>query len=289
MTPSAQHPALLRANLALYSGDLLEARRHLQAFYDEGGAGVEDDPLALWLDAQTQFDPAERLRRLRALADLPQPSLYQRFAQASLEAEQALEVRQQALEGQGRIRVPRRVAWGFGVLALAVVGLWWALSVFAPPAPPLMLATAVPVASLPPSQRIPLEGTLYQATYPAGVLQIVGRERNSQRVLSVDSGALVSPVEGARWLALELRFECRASICANPPEAQVSLVLEDGARLAPELRVGLAGEASLQAIALGRSTQGWLVYQAPNAVRIVGVQVAPLRDEFEALQIDLLE
>jgi hypothetical protein len=120
----------------------------------------------------------------------------------------------------------------------------------------------------------PLPAGSAVVSYPQGVLQVTAREDYSTRVATLD-GRELTPVPGARFYALEVIFECRQGICGTPPQAQVSVRLDDGVVLPARDGVGLLGGRVLQPIAQGRATTGWLVFELPETARVVGLELLP--------------
>jgi len=287
--------ALLHANLALYEGDALRAQRHLQAFYRLGGPAAEDDPMALWLDAQTQFDAEQRLVRLRALRACAPLSTYGRLAQAILAQEDAYEAAAADLAARLRPRWPtlsrqtRRLLLASALLALLGFGLllaWPAPAAPASPPPP------VPAITLLPDLSLPLDSASFRVELPAlGLLELTARENDSRRVVdSATSSRVLTPLSGARFFAVQGRFECRASICAAPPQAQVALVLDDGARIAPRADARIIAAEDWPGVALGRSSSGWWVFEIPLAVGVRALELsAPDGRAFEPRTIILGE
>src|SRR6185369_13214383 len=78
----------------------------------------------------------------------------------------------------------------------------------------------------------------YVARYPQGILNVLALENASQRVLKNADESLATPIAGARFYALKLNFECRGGICDQPPEARITVALDDGTQLEP--RPGLS-------------------------------------------------
>ncbi len=251
---------LIRANIALYAGDYAAARRWLADALAEG-ITPEQTAQALWLDAHTQPDPDERVRRLQAIAAQYDPSevVYAQLAARALSAERA------AMPASGP-----RAGWGWRALMLGallgVAGLLvlWGLNAFGAPqaSDPLPTLTApVPTVTPLPDRSVPLAGAGFTVRYPDGLLSAVAVEDGSLRV--TDGERLITPLDGARFYALELAFECRAAICATPPQAELTLRLTDGSRLRPRGGLRLVDGEVLSPVALGRITRGWVIFEIP--------------------------
>jgi hypothetical protein len=128
----------------------------------------------------------------------------------------------------------------------------------------------------------------YSARYPQGILNVLALENASQRVIKNADGSLATPIAGARFYALRLNFECRGGICDQPPEAKMTVALDDGTQLEPRPNLNISGEAPLQAVALGRTTVGWVVFEIPLVSTVKSLVVAPrVAGDFEAITIGL--
>lgn len=249
---------LIRANIALFTGDYAEARRWLADCQAEGIA-AEHASQAMWLDAHTQPDPTERLRRLEGMAAQLDPSdPYAALARAALDAERAA----------GSPAAPNR-GWVRALVVLLVLGIGAAVValVINGNAPADVIPTAqptiFPTPTLPPDRSRPLTGEGYTARYAEGLLTAVAIEDDSARVVRAVTGETIVPLDGARFYALEVAFECRAAICSAPPQAEVAVRLTDGSRIAPRRDLALVGQTVLEPVALGRITRGWLVFEVP--------------------------
>jgi hypothetical protein len=255
---SRPHPKLIRANIALYTGDYTEARRWLTD-YQTDGIAAEHASQVMWLDAHTQPEPAERVRRLAAMvAQLDPSDPYADLARAALEAERAAEL---PIAQSGRWRWVGLLVGllAIGVLVVGLSGLGASVPTPTPTASPAPPPTSTP----PPDRSTPLTGEGYTVRYTDGLLTAVGVEDQSVRVVRLNSTEFVTPLDGARFYALELAFECRSSICNNPPQGQLALRLTDGSRIEPRRELGLFGQDVLTPIALGRITRGWVIFEIP--------------------------
>ncbi len=250
---------LIRANIALYTGEYAEVRRWLADYQTEGIAS-EHASQVLWLDAHTQPEPAERLRRLGAMvAQLDPSDPYADLARAALEAERAAEppvVKQSWLP---------RAAIITGVLLLGITAAFLLSGGANTPTVPLATETPAlaPTLTPPPDRSTPLTGDGFTVRYTDGLLTAVGVEDNSIRVVRIGTGEFMTPLEGARFYALEVAFECRSPICNNPPQGELSLRLADGSRIEPRRDLALSGQDTLVPIALGRITRGWVIFEIP--------------------------
>jgi hypothetical protein len=276
------HPALIRANIALFTGDYAEVRRLLDDYRAAGGGAAEHAPMALWLDAHSQPEPEERLRRLENLLSLVPPDhTYARLAQTILDLE-----RPALIEPPRRFAVQRMIVAAV-VSVLVLVGLYLILPRPAQPViadlPPT--STPAPTAAPLPDRSRPL-ATSQRASYAGGILQVVALEDNAQRIVGPD-GAQLTPVPGARFFAVELAFECRIAICQSPPEAGVVLHLADDSLIEPEERAFVQNETSLSPVALGVTTRGWLVFEIPSIVAVSTLDITATATTGEPLIIEL--
>jgi hypothetical protein len=259
---------LIKANIALFKGERAETLRFLQEYVAEFGFSPESDPdapLLLWLDAQAQTEREERLRRLRDLVNrVPAGNTYSQLAQSYLYEEARLTERSGNTDGGFRLS-RSRVAVLLGIVAvLALVG---AAVLRFPASAPTVNGTATP-SPAPTALNLPdlsqaLVADSFTANYPRGVLQVTALEEDSKRVIDSREQTLVTPVPGARFYAVSLVFECRGGICNSPPEAQLQLQLDNGDLLPVRENASIAGQPTLQPIALGRTTAGWVVFEVP--------------------------
>ncbi len=277
--------AIIEANLSLFRWERGEARRYL-ADYDEELDSNRHDPLVLWLNAQAQDDPDDRIERLEMLTTLvDKDNLYARLAKMILEneARYAALPRPKPHPEKRIMGLPRRIF--IGVIAVFICGLVALLvlsnqtaantaTVTATTDPNTLVPTATLVPTLLPIHSVPLPSDGYSVQYSAGLLQVTSVEDSSQRVVGTDGTAL-QPIKGARFYALDLLFECQIGICDTPPEATLSLQVDD--KLIVNPRDGALIQASdvLQPIARGRSTDGWMIFEIPSDSVIDGLLIAP--------------
>lgn len=251
--------------------------RFLQDYVAEFGfspATDPDAPLVMWLDAQSQTEREERIRRLQTLVNrAPPDNHYSQMARAYLYEEERLGHRAKA--GRSGISI-----WQ-GALAVLVVGLllFGAAALLNPPAPPAINTTATitisPTALSLPDRSQALVADSFTARYPRGILQITAIEADSERVIDNRSQTMATPVPGARFYALSVVFECRGGICDHPPEVNVALQLDNGDLIAPKTEASIIGQPALQPVALGRTTAGWLVFEVPLVSPVKALVVSP--------------
>ena len=130
----------------------------------------------------------------------------------------------------------------------------------------LSLPTATIVLS-PTVTRIPDVGP---ALYPNGQFSIIRFEKSTHRPV-IQAGSYVNngpvqPAAGAVFWAFEYRFICREAVCNQPPEVEkIILELNGGGETAAGEFV-LAEFPTVERIADGRSTTGWLVFEVPENI-----------------------
>ncbi len=289
---------LIKANIALFKGERAETLRFLQEYVEEFGFSVESDPdapLVMWLDAQAQTEREERIRRLRILVgSVPAGNLYRQLAQNYLADEDQL-------GGHENLRGFSFGDLSAGKIALIVVfvgvlvlggGLLISSSLSAQTAT-TTAATVAPTATALnlPDLSQPLVADSFTAHYPRGVLQVLAVEEDSKRVMDTKEQTLATAVPGARFYALSLSFECRGGICDQPPEATLSLQVDNGDLIPIREDASIAGQPTLQPIALGRTTTGWIVFEVPLVSAVKALVVAPpdptSPQAFDAITINL--
>ena len=146
-------------------------------------------------------------------------------------------------------------------------------------------ATHAPTAAPLPDRSRPLSG-VSRAGYAGGVLQVVAIEDGAQRIVAPD-GAQLTPVPGARFVAVELAFECRIAICQHPPEATITLRLADDSLIAPEDRAFVQNENTLSPVALGVTTRGWMVFEIPSIVALSSLDINATASTGEPLVMEM--
>ena len=287
------HPTLIKANIALLEGQPSETQRLLHEYRSEALPTPDADlALVLWLDAHSRSTPEAVIEGLRALVSrVPPDDAYARMAQQVLQDEAAYRSPPPAAIG----RRPLLVAGLFTLVGVVVtVGLIALFNRAQPQASTnndatqtALAPTAIVPANLPDSSQT-LVPDQYSARYPAGILNVLALENASQRVIKNADGSLATVIAGARFYALRLNFECRGGICDQPPEARITLALDDGTQLEPRAGLRISGEQPLQAVALGRTTVGWVVFEIPLVSTVKSLVVAPrVAGDFEPITIGL--
>lgn len=286
------HPTLIKANIALLEGQLAETQRLLQEYRREASPNPDPDlPLVLWLEAHSRPTPEAVIEGLQELINqVPPDDPYARMAQQALQDEAAY----RSPPPPAIRRQPLILAGLFTLVGVAVtVGL---ILVFNRVQPPLDVnSTQAAQTALVPTAAFNLPDTSqtlapdqYIARYPQGILSLWAREDASQRVIQNADGSLATPIAGARFYGLRLNFECRSGICDQPPEAKITLLLDDGTQIEPRTNLSISGETPLQAVALGRTTVGWVVFEIPLVSMVKALTVAPrVVGDFEPITIGL--
>lgn len=275
------HPKLIKANIALFNGARSETRRLLDEYRTEAEES-KPTPMMLWLDAQSQDTRDQRIERLHVLLEeTGDNSRYARYAKAYIDEERKFGNKPlPGSHGGSGLAILGVSAWK--AVLFAIVGgamAFIAFSAFNPGTGAVQSVTTPPPGFATPGGAIlggesatplnlpnlstPVAPELFQAQYPRGVLQITSVEDNSQRAADIRELVVLTPITGARFYALKLIFECRQGICANPPQARLTLELEGGVEIPAMDNVGITGENLFQPVAEGRSTNGWAVFEIP--------------------------
>jgi hypothetical protein len=270
---------LIKANIALFKGERAETLRFLQEYIDEFGFSLERDPdapLVMWLDAQAQTERDERIRRLRILVNTVPANIY--YSQLA----------QQYLYEEDRLTAPASGGFELGGIGrtalLVVIGGALALGGAAllrggMPAQTTSVGTVTPSPTATemnlPDMSQALVADSFTANYPRGVLQVTALEEDSKRVIDTSQQTLATPVPGARFFALSVVFECRGGICNEPPEAQLALQVDNGDLIPVRANASIAGQPTMQPIALGRTTAGWVVFEVPLISTVRALVVSP--------------
>jgi hypothetical protein len=296
MTTNAnQNRKLVKANIALFKGGRGETARLLGDYRAAGGGEPARAPMVLWLDAQAQPDRAERIKRLNVLiANVPPDDPYAQMARQVLLDEENY---QQKISDAAARPAMKFGAVGRGLAFILLGGLivLVGMSIFNPPQQetltdiqPTAITEAQPTAVTLPDHSRALVADAYTARYPQGILQVTAIEDESERVIDSDTGEILTPIPGARFYALNVVFECRGGICDAPPQANLTLQLDDGSLIQPRVGVQIAGATPLSAIALGRTTNGWIVFEVPSITPISALVISALDETaFEPINISL--
>lgn len=289
------HPQLIEANKVFFAGDRAETRRLLEEYRQNHDANWE---LVKWLEAHAQSEHEQFIKDLQELVERGEPdNQYVLMAEDYLSEEN---------EYKARISPPKnpRRSWGTIIGAIAMFALgsivaFIAISSFNAGSNPetiVVTATVDPLIAIAPTIQLEdrsqvLFGEIYTARYSSGILEITAIEDRSQRILERRSDSLIEPVPGARFVALAIVFECRSGICRQPPEAELFLRLDNEELIPRRTDVYMNGDSGLEALALGRTTEGWMVFEVPALNRPEALVIRPPADEdgtqAPALSIDL--
>jgi len=306
-------PTLIKANIALYNGSRSEARRLLESFSAENPR-PEDEivPLLMWMEAQSQDDSRLRLEKLQALADkYAATSPYGRFA-----ADYLAQERQYASKGADSAELPVSKAAGarslprvfgvdlwkvlaFGGIGVLIGAVIWAIIGGTPredrPLISLLetpVSTSAPTFTPPPDRSVRLAPEDHSAQFDRGRVEVSAYEDGSERIADLD-GVPLRPIQGTRFYALRLGFECLGgAVCADPPEARLSLLTSDGAFIDQLRGAGVIGEPLLQPVGSGSRTNGWVVFELPagsSANSLIVLPDVPAGQESTPIAITLAE
>lgn len=276
------HPLLMSANIALSQGNRLEAQRLLDTYYQQHRESSKD-PLILWLDAQTRATREERLEQLHFLiANIPTDHPYSVMAREILADEELYASKIANVQHHWWNRRLERVQiWHMGLLSFLIgmmVFTVWAMRPREDAETPLSSAlaeTPTPVVTPLPDLSTPVNVNDYTLRYSGGILQISAVEPDSQRITQRLAPTPVAPVPGARFYALKLIFECRRAICDEPPQADLFVRLDDRTTISMREDVHVAGLEPIQPVALGRASQGWVIFEIPVSAIVTYLEIHP--------------
>jgi hypothetical protein len=276
------HPKLIEANKAFFAGDRAETSRLLEEYRQSYDTDWE---LLQWLEAHSQSEHEQFMTALQLLVEQGEANnQYVQMAKDYLNEEN---------EYQAKIspRPKSRRSWstilGAGsMFALGLIVAFFAISYFNSGANPetiVVTATPDPLLVAPTlaleDRSQPLFGEIYTARYASGVLEITAIEDRSQRIVERRTDTVISAVPGARFVALSIVFECRSGICREPPEAELFLRLDNDELIPRRTDVYISGDLGLQAVALGRTTEGWMIFEVPALNRAESLIIRPPADE----------
>ncbi|GAB1421015.1 hypothetical protein MASR2M15_11470 [Anaerolineales bacterium] len=252
---------LIEANIALYEGDIQNVNQYLDQLDNET---IESWSIeVLWLranasiDLQTQKDLLTKL-----IVEAPLDNIYSELARDYL-----TNIEKYAIKpSQGRSK-SFKVGLGIGLSIVAALLFILISPLLNPPVAldELISDEVVPTPELVYEDRsLPMVSSALQARIDAGLIQLVAVEDNSQRVFDPRSLQILKPIDGARWLAYQMVFECRKGICSNPPESVMILTTRSGEQFYSRDDLTLMDDEQFQPLALGRLTRGWVVFEIPQ-------------------------
>ncbi len=288
---------LIKANIALYNGSRSEARRLLDEYRAENPhPEPEMTPTLLWLDAQAQDDRTTRAEKLALLIEKggknnhyveiarEQIAWEQKYADKNAPAEDVPVLPDDAPKKR---KLPK--VWGvdlkkvavFAVVGILIGAVLWAFLGNTPAEDRSLvnlLTTTTPGATtaptLSPDRSVRIDPVQHEAEYTDGRLQISAYEDDTQRVGDL-RGNTQLPVAGTRFFAMHLIFECQnGSTCSQPPEANLFALTDGGQPIAPVPDVGLIGQDLMQPVGSGSNTNGWVVFQIPQASTVNALVVS---------------
>ena len=129
------------------------------------------------------------------------------------------------------------------------------------------------------------------ATYTAGRVSLAIIESPTSRpviIASYGSDAYATPAAGAIFAAFQLEFTCGSSICTQPPEANVSLRLDNGNIIPydPYTSPTLAGQSIVSRASLATPVDIWLVFEFSSQNTPVALILEPL-DGSQAIELPI--
>jgi hypothetical protein len=275
------HEKLISANIALFRGERAETLRLIDELERENPTTLQDHPsMVMWLTAHAQTQNNLRLQGMHELiARTPPDDYYHQLTRDYLSEEDFYSEKLQPARGSAtrQLIAVIGVVLVLGVLAAGVLNTGDVSTAVALDASPTPIPTVVNPADLPDKSRA-IVADSFTARYVQGILQVLAIEDRSERVIYIEDGLLAEPVAGARFYALSVTFECRLGICNAPPEAKLDVLLNNGTSLSVREDLTIAGQPQFEAIALGRATSSWIVFELPTLNQPTNLIVYPESD-----------
>jgi hypothetical protein len=103
--------------------------------------------------------------------------------------------------------------------------------------------------------------------------------------ISNNSFVIIEPTEGARFVAVLINFQCLENICSNPPEARLSLLLQDGKTTnfydysSHYFFVDEPPDPVRDRLSNGRSLNLWFVFEVSRNTAPIALLVSTLNGE----------
>lgn len=235
----------------------------------------------LWLRAQSALNEETRLSLLEQVAAEDHP-VYSPLAAEIVRREREFAQKLSATPDYQFWKKPgwrakmaalrQQRVWSLSLLAVALISILVLISSAfqsqAAAAAVELTAQAAPrptatITAIPPAKRASL-------SYPAGDFTAIRIENPTNRLVitagGMNAGTPAAPAVGAHYLALQFEFICRIALCENPPEAQVSLKLDDGniVSYSSNYQPVLAEIPGPARISKDQMVSGWLVFEIPN-------------------------
>jgi len=260
------------AHLALMEGDRDEVLRL-----------IENEPVtpeSLWLRAQSVLDEKQRLSLVSQLA-AENDSLFAPLAAQIYQREKAFEERLSATPDYQFWKQPgwnekisslkKQKAWIWAIISVFTILALILLTLLINPdgtSSNLSSSIASPVPMYTPSVTALPVNLRERIQYPAGDFSIVRIELPTTRPVSYSNSSnldVAVPAIGAHLLAIQYEFLCRAAICNQPPEAQISLKLTNGSVISyvSYNQPVLTEYSSSARVAQNQTASGWLVFEIP--------------------------
>ena len=271
--------AFKKANEALLEGDRDGVLKLLE--YEP------PNPDVLWLRANAVLGDEERIALLKELAD--GYSKYTDLAREFLERE--IESQRQLDEPPDHHfwkkptwkKILAQKYWILGLLFSIIMGAFYLSSLISSEQERRVIyeedvAQAIAVQT----EAVRLIGQAL-VEYDEGTLSIIeiqdsakspvtfGRTDNEQYILA-------EPAKGARFIAVQVNFQCRQAICEKAPQANLSLNLQDGTSVSYQssARPFLVNEppGSIPRISQGGFTKIWFVFEVPRSTNPKALSVS---------------
>ena len=286
------HEKLISANIALFKGDRAETIRLLDELERDHPQALQDHvSMVMWLRAHAQTDNTIRLQYMHELlAHTPSDDYYHRLTHEHLMNEDYYSNRLQPSQWIGTRQLLGLIAviLVIGVLVAGIVNNQNITTTVILEPSPTPIPTVINPADLPDNSRA-IVADSFVVRYDAGILQVLAIEDRSQRVIYIEDGLLAEPVAGARFYALSVVFECRRGICNTPPEAELSIQLNNDSTLPQRTDLAIAGQSQFEAIALGRTTASWVVFELPTLNQPTQLVIRSQSDDANEAQLYKIE
>lgn len=282
---------LIQAHRAIFDGDRAEARQILNEYHANHADSNEE---LQWLLAHAEDD-----------YDLFMQGLYQLIEEGDSE-NRYVTMAQEYINEEHELRAkvtppPRRsrskLFVGSGIIAVILLGIWIIyLGFFSNQSSTIndiatedsnIMQEEIATPGLVDRSQV-LFGDTYTARFTSGIIQIMAVEDRSGRVRYSRDDSLATPVPGARFVAISILFECRDGICREPPQADLFLELDGLELTANRADLYISDVLDLEPVALGRATEGWIIFEVPVLNRPTSLVIRPLANDFGTRSPDIV-
>ncbi len=123
-----------------------------------------------------------------------------------------------------------------------------------------------------------------------GTVRIVNYQRptafqvtNADLFTGITGDQPVQPATGAEFVSIELEFTCATTetVCDEPPEAVLDLVLEDGRVVEEGFVPFFAPWMGEEDVAGGATVRGWITFEVPEGAQVAALKITPFETEDE--------